>query len=68
MPVDLGLARLSDSLLVYAIVAYTVAMLLYAIEYAFGRRGRVASSAVAAARPARVLVGAGAPAGDSTGA
>ena len=58
MPVDATLATLSDRLLVAAILVYSAAMLAYAAEYSFGRRGRVG----AAAAPARtaVLVGAGA--------
>ncbi len=62
MPVDRGLSVLSDQLLTGTIVAYTVAMLLYAVEYAFGRRGHVS----AAAEHPRVLVGAGGPAADSS--
>jgi cytochrome c-type biogenesis protein CcsB len=50
------MAALSDQLLVYAILAYTFAMLAYAVEYAFGSRGLVARLA------ARELVGAGGPA------
>src|SRR2546430_6486510 len=49
------MAALSDQLLVYAILAYTLAMLAYAVEYSFGTRsvvGRVAT---------RELVGAGGP-------
>jgi len=58
MPVDENLAALSDQLLVGTILAYTVAMLLYAVEYAFGRRGHVCAAAVP--QP-RLLVGAGGP-------
>ncbi len=50
------MAAVSDQLLVYAILGYALAMLAYAVEYAFGSRsvvGRVAT---------RKLVGAGAPA------
>ena len=45
------MAALSDHLLVYAILGYTVAMLAYAVEYAFGTRGvvnRVATRELAA--------------------
>jgi cytochrome c-type biogenesis protein CcsB len=64
--VDQGIAHLSDELRVAATVAYTVAMYLYAVEYAFGRRGRVASASIPVAAPARrgALVGAGAGAPD----
>jgi cytochrome c-type biogenesis protein CcsB len=58
MPVDATLATLSDRLLVAAILVYSAAMLVYAAEYSFGRRGRVGQ----AAAPVRALVGAGAPA------
>ncbi|PZS30051.1 MAG: c-type cytochrome biogenesis protein CcsB, partial [Pseudonocardiales bacterium] len=64
MPVDAGYASLSDNLLVVTIMAYAVAMLLYAVEYAFGDRGRVAAAAAVVApseHAARVLVGAGGP-------
>ena len=57
MPVDQGMATLSDQLLVATILAYTVAMFLYAVEYAFGRRGHVS----VAATKTRALVGAGGP-------
>jgi cytochrome c-type biogenesis protein CcsB len=49
------MAALSDQLLVYAILAYALAMLAYAVEYAFGSRGLVARLAD------RELVGAGGP-------
>jgi cytochrome c-type biogenesis protein CcsB len=49
------MAALSDQLLVYAILAYTLAMLAYAVEYAFGSSGLVARVAE------RELVGAGGP-------
>ena len=44
MPVDPGLATLSDQLFVWAIVLYSVALVSYCGEYAFGRRGRVAAT------------------------
>jgi cytochrome c-type biogenesis protein CcsB len=40
VPVDLGLAHTSDTLLFWAVVGYSVAMLAYAAEFAFGRRQR----------------------------
>jgi cytochrome c-type biogenesis protein CcsB len=55
------MAALSDHLLVLAILAYALAMLTYAAEYAFSNRGVVARVAVRE-RP-RELVGAGAPVG-----
>jgi cytochrome c-type biogenesis protein CcsB len=60
MTVDTQLADLSNTLLVIAILAYTLAMFGYAIEYAFGRRGAVAARAASHER-SRVLVGAGGP-------
>ena len=56
MAINDGMAHLSDGLFTTAIATYTLAMIGYAGEYAFGRRGRVATST-----PARQLVGAGAP-------
>ena len=43
------MAELSDGLLVVTLLAYLVAMLLHAAEYAFGARGRIANAAVAPA-------------------
>ena len=45
MPVDAGLAALSDQLFVWAILLYSVALVSYCAEYAFGRRGKVAATA-----------------------
>ncbi len=55
MVVNTSLAHVSDTLFTTAIATYSLAMIGYAGEYAFGRRGRVAESA-----PQRELVGAGA--------
>ncbi|GIF15041.1 c-type cytochrome biogenesis protein CcsB [Actinoplanes teichomyceticus] len=52
------MANLSDQLMALAVLAYLTAMVCYAGEYAFGRRSRIGQAAV---RPARQLVGAGAP-------
>ncbi|MET7747402.1 c-type cytochrome biogenesis protein CcsB [Micromonospora sp. NPDC005367] len=60
------MSALSDQLVTFAILAYLVAMISHAIEFALGNaRARVR---VAAARPARELVGAGvgAPGGTVT--
>jgi cytochrome c-type biogenesis protein CcsB len=57
MPVDAGLASLSDNLLLAALAAYVAAMFGYTLDYTFGRR-----PAHAVAEPERVLVGAGGPA------
>lgn len=58
MAVNESMSHLSDSLFTTAIAVYALAMIGYAGEYAFGRRGRVGATA-----PARELVGAGAPVG-----
>jgi cytochrome c-type biogenesis protein CcsB len=65
--VNSGMAHLSDTLFTTAIAIYTLAMIGYAAEYAFGRRGRVARASRAAA-PAKVLVGAGGSAESRVGA
>jgi cytochrome c-type biogenesis protein CcsB len=56
--VNSGMAHLSDTLFTTAIAIYTLAMICYAAEYAFGRRGRVAMTS--RTTPAKVLVRAGA--------
>jgi cytochrome c-type biogenesis protein CcsB len=62
MHVDTFYGSLSDKMMVVAIVTYTLAMMGYGIEYAFGRRGVVARVAARTAPPAvQVLVGAGGP-------
>ncbi|GIF09561.1 c-type cytochrome biogenesis protein CcsB [Actinoplanes siamensis] len=53
------MAELSNQLMALTVLAYLAAMVCYAGEYAFGKRSRIGK---AAARPARQLVGAGAPA------
>jgi cytochrome c-type biogenesis protein CcsB len=75
VPVHAGLATLSDHLFTLAIVLYSVALVSYCGEYAFGRRGRIAATAPAAeaaliggsataatAEPAGVEIGVLAPA------
>ncbi|ROP30799.1 c-type cytochrome biogenesis protein CcsB [Couchioplanes caeruleus] len=52
------MAELSNQLMAVTVVAYLVAMVCYAAEYAFGDKSHIGR---AAARPARQLVGAGAP-------
>jgi cytochrome c-type biogenesis protein CcsB len=59
VPLYPELAHLSDLLFTTAIALYSVALISYCGEYAFGRRGRVARTAVVPAP--RVLVGAGGP-------
>jgi cytochrome c-type biogenesis protein CcsB len=55
------MAHLSDTLFTTAIALYSVGMVAFTAEYAFGRRGRVAATMPKAAAPARELVGAGGP-------
>jgi cytochrome c-type biogenesis protein CcsB len=57
--IDGSAAHLSDTLFTTAIAVYALAMVGYTAEYAFGRKGRVAATSVAA--PQRQLVGAGGP-------
>jgi cytochrome c-type biogenesis protein CcsB len=52
------MGALSNHLMAFTVLAYLAAMVGYAGEYAFGDRSRIGR---AAARPARQLVGAGAP-------
>ena len=52
------MAELSNQLMVITVLAYLAAMVGHAAEYAFGNRSHIGR---AAARPARQLVGAGAP-------
>ena len=64
MPVSEDLAVASDWFLVFTLLAYSLGMLLFAGEYAFGVRGRVARTVARPATeavPARELVGAGGP-------
>src|SRR5215218_4333139 len=58
MPVDAGLASLSDNLLIGALAMYALAMFGYTVEYSFGRRDAAPAKKV---RKVRVLAGAGGP-------
>ena len=58
MPVNAGLATLSDHMFTWSIILYSLALVAYCGEYAFGRRGKVASTS-----PEQVLVAAGAAPG-----
>ncbi|MET0425475.1 MAG: c-type cytochrome biogenesis protein CcsB [Actinoplanes sp.] len=53
------MAELSNQLVALAVLVYLLAMVCYAGEYAFGNRSLIGRAAI---RPARQLVGAGAPA------
>jgi cytochrome c-type biogenesis protein CcsB len=44
VPVNAGLATLSDHMFTWSIILYSVALVAYCGEYAFGKRGRVAST------------------------
>jgi cytochrome c-type biogenesis protein CcsB len=63
---NLGLAQLSDHLLIIAVVIYSLAMLAYAGDFAYGRRVKTASAAGEAARPVPELAGVGASGGAAT--
>lgn len=67
MAVNAGLAHLSDTLFTTSIALYSLALVSYCGEYAFGRRGRVAETAEPPAGAARVLVAAGGPAAPEAG-
>ncbi|MEP6851137.1 MAG: c-type cytochrome biogenesis protein CcsB [bacterium] len=56
MAVNDSMAHLSDALFTTAIATYSVALVGYCAEYAFGRRGRIArtSTVVVTAEPVRV--------------
>jgi cytochrome c-type biogenesis protein CcsB len=56
VPVDASLATLSDQLFTWSIVVYSLALISYCGEYAFGRKGRVATTS-----SSKVLVGSGGP-------
>jgi len=55
------MAELSNQLMVVTVLAYLAAMVCHAAEYSFGARSHIGR---AAARPARQLVGSGAPVPD----
>ena len=63
---NLGLAQLSDHLLIVAVVIYSLAMLAYAGDFAYGRRVKAASAAGKAARPVPELAGVRAGSGAGT--
>jgi cytochrome c-type biogenesis protein CcsB len=54
------MAHLSDSIFTTSIAVYAMAMVAYTAEYSFGRRGRIAKTALVEV-PAHQLVGAGGP-------
>jgi cytochrome c-type biogenesis protein CcsB len=56
------MAELSNHLMAITVLVYLAAMIGYAAEYAFGNRSHIGR---AASRPARQLVGAGAPVDDT---
>jgi len=66
--VHAGLATLSDHLFTWSIVLYSIALVSYCGEYAFGRKGRVAATVPATAPAAEpAMVGAGPGAADVGG-
>jgi cytochrome c-type biogenesis protein CcsB len=58
MSVNTGLSAVSDHLLMVAVVVYSLALLAYAGDFAYGRRARAASKPVA--QPVAELAGVGA--------
>jgi cytochrome c-type biogenesis protein CcsB len=70
MSVNLGFAQASNDFLIAALLIYSVAVLAFAGDYAFGRPRRTAAAKAAAVRaPAQLAtVGAGAASGSSGGA
>jgi cytochrome c-type biogenesis protein CcsB len=67
MPDNQGLSHLSDHFLIVAVVLYSLAVIAFAADFAFGRRSPVVSRAGAGVRhrvPAAVGAGAGALDGD----
>ena len=63
MPDNQGLSHLSDHFLIVAVVLYSLAVIAFAADFAFGRRGPAVSRAGAGVRhrvPATVGAGAGA--------
>ena len=62
MSVNTGLAAVSDHVLMVAVVIYSLALLAYAGDFAYGRR---AQTATAAAKPVSELAGVGARGADA---
>ena len=60
---SVNLAQLSDYLLITAVVIYSLAMLAYAGDFAYGRYGNTAAAKVQVPRKARELAGVGAHGG-----
>ena len=60
MLINAGLAHLSDTLFTTAIAIYSLALVSYCGEYAFGRKGRVARTSVVQS-PVQIMVGVGGP-------
>ena len=61
MPVNSGLAQVSNELLLGTVILYAIAMLCYACDFAFGKQRMLAVA------PVPELVGAAAPAGTGVG-
>jgi cytochrome c-type biogenesis protein CcsB len=72
MPIDTGLAHLSNDLLLFAVVVYAVAMLAYACDFAFGKKQEPAVITarvpeLVGAKAAGAAAGAAGPDGDPAG-
>jgi cytochrome c-type biogenesis protein CcsB len=66
VPVNIGLAQLSEDFLLTTVIFYALAMLAYAAEFAYGKRGAV-TAATESAVTARVPVTVGAAVGGNRG-
>ena len=66
MPANMGLAHLSNAFLIVALLCYSLAVLAFAGDFAFGRRRGAAAGRQARARVPE-LVGVGAADGSAPG-
>jgi len=65
VPVNTGLAQVSNDFLLVAVVIYALAMLAYACDFAFGSKPARAAAVTVAAQPALVGAAAGPAAGEA---
>ena len=65
MPVNLALGHVSNDFLVAALVIYSLAVLAFAGDFAFGRPRRAVAVAAAARQPARTLAAVGTRTGEA---
>jgi cytochrome c-type biogenesis protein CcsB len=67
VPVNTGLAHVSNDLLLFAVAVYAVAMLAHACDFAFGKRQAAAVTTARAPELVSAAVPAGAAGGDAAG-